>query len=295
MLEGNRRILIAIGFGGIIACIIGIVTWPNTRDLDQFVYSDAQNQEFRPGGSECEPKAIASIRDSGARAIKADDCAQSAEDYRQNTSDLVQQTRAANAAEAQAAIANQSIWMAWFQTLGGFITLCAAVAAAVYARDAAKEGRNSATTARDHYEAMRKIEAPVIDLKFRESPTFFIENEKLHLKFGINIVNIGRSSAWISAVHIESQKKKYFTFFVDPGKEASPSITEIILIEDSDIIGYVEYSMPLELGLRRTFKIETVVNANPWKCEAILRPAALLRKDDERYNNPFQKNELPSS
>lgn len=64
-----------------------------------------------------------------------------------DANDLIQQTRAADAARAQVEIASQGLWTTWFQTIGGLITLAAAIGAAAYARDAAKHGKTSAEAA----------------------------------------------------------------------------------------------------------------------------------------------------
>ncbi|MFL6760373.1 MAG: hypothetical protein ACJ8FR_10440 [Sphingomonas sp.] len=92
---------------------------------------------------------MASIRNSRKRARDAQACEKEAEEYRLQTNDLVQQSRAANAAQAQAEIASQSLWTGFLQTLGGMLTLVAAVGAAFYAREAARETRRQANLAEE--------------------------------------------------------------------------------------------------------------------------------------------------
>lgn len=164
MSKGNRRVLTAIGLVAFVAFTIAWATFPDAPKLDQLDYGEPRNRNYSPGGSECQPANLASIRDGQVRLDRAEDCQKQAEEYRQSSDDLVQQTRAANAAEAQANIASQGLWTAWFQTIGGFITLAAAIAAAIFARDAAKEGKRSADEAE----------------RSRES---YIEGERAHLKF----------------------------------------------------------------------------------------------------------------
>lgn len=164
MSRGNRGILTALGLVLLFALAIAWRTYPLIPTLERFHYDDPRNAHYRPGGSECEPTALAALRDAKVRLNRTQDCQKQAEEYRQRSDDLVQQTRAANAADAQARVAVQGLWTSWFQTTGGFLTLAAAVAAAVYARDAAKEGKRTA----DEAESARKS---------------FIETERGHLEF----------------------------------------------------------------------------------------------------------------
>ena len=131
MSRGNWRILIAIGLVAIIAAVIGAATWPRVPTLERYSYERPDAEGYRPGGRNCEPSTLATIRDGRQRLSQAEACQEMAEAYRHDRDDLVQQTRAADAAEAQAQIASQGLWTAWFQTVGGFITLAAAIAAGV--------------------------------------------------------------------------------------------------------------------------------------------------------------------
>lgn len=159
MSDGNRLLFTALGIIALIALGIGWFTWPSTPTLADYGEANPRNGQYTPGGSQCEPTTLAAIVDRRERLRKADACAKEAEDYRQNAADLIQQTRAADAAQSQADIASQQLWAGWFQTLGGFLTLCAAVAAAIYARDAAKEGKRSADLQNDELTETRKVTA----------------------------------------------------------------------------------------------------------------------------------------
>ena len=154
MLSSNRRLLVALGLVASIAIIIAVLTWPSIPSLQTYSYETARSKDYDPNSGQCEPSALAAIRDRRQAARDADACQQKAEEYRVQTNDLIQQTRAADAANAQANIASQGLWTAWFQTIGGFITLAAAIAAAVYARDAAAETRKANIIA----DALREIE-----------------------------------------------------------------------------------------------------------------------------------------
>jgi hypothetical protein len=112
-------------------------TWPTLPTLPTYQYEAAGDGSYRPGGAACEPNAIAYTFNLAEAAAKRDACAKEAEEHRLSAGDLVQQMRAADAAAAQVALSAQALWMTFFQTVGGFLTLVAATAAAVYARSAA--------------------------------------------------------------------------------------------------------------------------------------------------------------
>lgn len=148
-----------IGGAILIAFAIALFTWPTVPKLTDYGEANPRNRDYTAGGSECQPASLATISDWKERIRRTDACAKEAEDYRQNTDDLIQQTRAADAAQAQADIASQQLWAGWFQTIGGFLTLCAAVAAAIYAREAANEGKRSADLADAELTETRKLTA----------------------------------------------------------------------------------------------------------------------------------------
>jgi hypothetical protein len=141
MFTGNRRITVTIGLIALIASAIGWLTFPTTPSPERLEYGNPRNEQHHPGGRQCEPSALRAITGAKVRLDATERCQKEAEEYRQNTDDLVQQTRAASAAVAQAEIAGQVLWMGWLQTLGGLLTLAAAVGAAIYARDAAQHTR----------------------------------------------------------------------------------------------------------------------------------------------------------
>lgn len=147
MLGGNRLLFTSLGLVTAITFVIGWVTFPSVSPVTQFQYDRPRNENYRPGGANCEPSALAKIAYAKVRLRQAENCQKETEEYRQSSDDLIQQTRAANAAQAQADIASQQLWSGWLQTLGGFLTLAAATGAAIYARDAAKEGKRSADEA----------------------------------------------------------------------------------------------------------------------------------------------------
>lgn len=132
----HRLEVITFGLIMIIAFAASWLTWPISPEVKVYGEEQPRNTRYRPGGTACEPADLNKLGRE-ARIREADACRKVAEEYRQSTNDLIQQTRAANAAQAQADIASQALWMLWVQTIAGFVTLVAVIYAAVYARRAA--------------------------------------------------------------------------------------------------------------------------------------------------------------
>lgn len=265
MLERNRNLIVAFGVVAVVATFIGVWTWPIPPQLAAYGEENPRSGEYRPGGHECEPAALAAVRNVGERASKADACQKEAEQYRLNTNDLIQQTRAANAAQAQANIAAQGLWTGWLQTLGGFLTLTAAVAAAIYARDAAKESKRSA----DEAESSRKsfIEGERAHLAFADAYTKELDGGRVKLSFLFK--NTGKSHAEIIGMAVEAVDGEVWpdsplTFMrglqvkvaaAGEGAVAHEMFVPVRL--PALIIGYVQYDT-LTLPDRKTFFAATI-------------------------------------
>ena len=159
MLRRNWLLLAALVVLAGITVAIGVVTWPLQSALKSYGEADPRNDRYAAGGEQCQPKVLSAIGDRIERAGRATACAKEAEEYRQKTNDLIQQTRAADAAQSQTEIASQQLWTGWLQTLGGFLTLAAAVGAAVYARDAASHTRDANNIAREAQRAWVSLKA----------------------------------------------------------------------------------------------------------------------------------------
>jgi hypothetical protein len=152
MSEGYRGVLATIGITLLVTVALAAITWPSPPVLRTYNYEHPRAGGYAAGGHECDPFGLPFIPHDGEALRKRDDCAKEAEEQRINTNDLIQQTRAADAAVAQADLAAQAIWLTFFQTLGGFLTLVAAGVAAYFAREAAehtKRGADEAKTAND--------------------------------------------------------------------------------------------------------------------------------------------------
>ena len=145
--KDNLKPLGVIVLGIAASIYLGLTLKPEKPNLPRYEPFDSQNGSYQPSASQCSPAALLAIRDVRKRAAKSDDCADKAEDYRLKADDLIQQSRAADAAQVQAILAYDQAWVALWATLGGLWTLIAAGLAAAYARDAAREGWRSANAA----------------------------------------------------------------------------------------------------------------------------------------------------
>lgn len=126
---------------GVIAALLWAGLRPREPDLPAYQYGERASADYQPGGAGCQPRQLASLADKGKAASERKRCADATEQHRLQREDLIQQTRAADAAQAQAATNYDLARMALWGTIGGFLTLIAASLAAVYAREAAIEAR----------------------------------------------------------------------------------------------------------------------------------------------------------
>lgn len=111
---------------------------PRQPHFPAYEYGKPTSADYQAGGRGCEPSVLASIRDNGQAARERKRCAEAAEEHRLKREDLVQQTRAADAAQAQATLNFDLARMALWGTIGGFLTLIAAGVAAYFAREASR-------------------------------------------------------------------------------------------------------------------------------------------------------------
>lgn len=145
-------------------CIAVGVSWavlPRKAELSIYSYEAPRPEAgARPNG-DCLPEILARIKDPVLKTQRLAKCDEAQEAYRLQTNDLIQQTRAADAAQAQSGLAYQGLWLGLVQAIGGIATLFAAIAAAAYARQAAWETRRSANAAIDtlvHARQMSQLE-----------------------------------------------------------------------------------------------------------------------------------------
>lgn len=194
MAKNKSYLKLSIGCVAFIASIIAIITWPRVPTLEPYTDQGARAEQIRPVSLACSPVTIAAIRDGRERTSRADACAEKVEEHRLSTNDLIQQTRAADAAGAQAIIAGQGLWTAWFQTIGSFITLAAAIGAAIYARAAALETKRSADAADESLRYFVDIErARIVAEPIGATP--YADHI---IMANLQLSNIGRSTAAIA-------------------------------------------------------------------------------------------------
>ncbi|MCV0395895.1 MAG: hypothetical protein K5872_06515 [Rhizobiaceae bacterium] len=234
MPKGRRNTAIAIGLILASALAIGWFTFPVLPTLESFESGEPRNRDYRPGGRNCHPSVLALTPNAQVRLHQTENCEEKAEIYRQNTSDLIQQTRSANAAEAQADIASQQLWFGWFQTLGGLLTLAAAAAAAIYAREAARWTRESVNHTKTlvEFQSGAKIVIRSIRIQVARSKG----NADFHWSITITIANEGSEVArnfafdWILRDKIAGFGDVGFSPWEGPNTERTkPPIPESIL------------------------------------------------------------------
>lgn len=133
------RIQILAAFGLALLALSGFLTWglyPEQPEISGEIGYQENREAYYPGGRDCQPTEINRLI-GGKRTERAIACDEKAENHRLQSNDLIQQRRAAQAAEASAISAYyQARIAAWGLLLGG-ITMGAAIAAAFYARSAA--------------------------------------------------------------------------------------------------------------------------------------------------------------
>jgi len=159
--------------------------------MPRYEHAERGNPNYQPGGRRCQPPILAAIRDRREAASERERCAKEAEDHTLQSHDLIQQTRAADAAQAQAHLSYEMVWMGVYGTIGGFLTLLAAAAAAFYARDAARAGNKSLEHSK---EASDRELRPWLELKF--SPDWFRASaEVATISYDLKVTNIGKTPA----------------------------------------------------------------------------------------------------
>lgn len=129
----------------------GVLWWalrPSNPSLPTYQQTEKYDTAYRPGGSKCDPTQLRGL--SGAEAIsETNRCRESAEQHRLQSSDLIQQTRAADAATSGALLSYNQTLIALAGTIVGFFTLIAAVLAALYAKKAAEAAERGISHSRD--------------------------------------------------------------------------------------------------------------------------------------------------
>jgi hypothetical protein len=205
MLRGYRCIIVAVA--GLI--LIGANPAPQTSGQGKQANS-TQTVSAKPQGADpASPKQeVAQRPDPGCN------------DRRDNRdSDLCAQWKAADAAYDAARAGESQVLIGWIGLVLGFITMGAAIAAAVYAKSAAG-------SARDGYHAFVNAEDAQLELKIIEAAPEIDDNTQYSLA-GF-ITNVRRGAAWIEKMVIKDGNTVWIERFIMNGdKVAFPDIWKV--------------------------------------------------------------------
>jgi len=161
MPKGYRREILAtfifIVMGFCLGPAIAWVLWPGSPELPTYGWEETAYSNYEPGGAGCQPSQLDRLPTNRERLRKREACEDSAEQYRIQTNDLKQQTRAADAAAASVWIAEWQSKATVFGLIVGFYTLAAAVAAAIFAKRASDETKRGADAAERAIDDSRSI------------------------------------------------------------------------------------------------------------------------------------------
>ncbi|MCC4256724.1 MULTISPECIES: hypothetical protein [Sphingobium] len=143
MFGSNRRDIAAICGIVFTAGLLALLLYPEQPNLAGNAGYQGQAADYRAGGYDCQPQAIDALprRKREERAVS---CKEAEEEHRLKTDDLIQQRRAAQAAEASSILTYQQTVIGALGLAFGFVTMVAAIGAAIYARYAANETRRGA-------------------------------------------------------------------------------------------------------------------------------------------------------
>lgn len=171
--------------------VVGILCWPSVPTIPTRPFDDAQKATVLIENPEC---AVTGKRSPSLFVSKKTkfECAKALEEHRLAVNDLIQQTRAADAATAQSDLAGQAAWLAFVQAMGGFVTLVAAGAAAFYARQAARAAEDTfdlAQTTSNH------IDRPWLAIGLTVSDDLTVKNGETTFKVDASVENIGNRVA----------------------------------------------------------------------------------------------------
>lgn len=190
-LKRNWGLVAALLAAAIVTPSLWFQLQPREPDLPAYEYVERHAYGYYPGGRSCQPEVLTTIRDGRKAAAERERCSEEAENHRLQSEDLIQQARAANAAEAEARTSYELAWMGLYGTIGGFLTLIAAGGAALYAREAARAANKSLAHNRVTSQAELR---PWLELEV--AAEIFALNEKQgSLEYRLKVTNIGKTPA----------------------------------------------------------------------------------------------------
>ena len=146
---GDWRILVPIGLAALLACGgLFWALWPEQPYLTGDAGYEEQDLGYYPGGTACYPSEVSRLP-WRERVEQSERCQDAQEQHRLAANDLMQQRRAANAAEATAVLAYDQTRIAIWALIFAVCTLAAALLAAIYARMAAIAARTAVVATRE--------------------------------------------------------------------------------------------------------------------------------------------------
>ena len=286
MLRGNRGFIVAV-IGCLIAALaLYVVLKPAEPRLPRYQQSQAGKSHYHPGGSRCEPTVLAKLPIAKA-ARERDACEEAAEQHRLNGDDLIQQTRAADAASEGVVLNYTQTILALTGVIFGLFTLVAAAAAAWFAKRAADAAHNSLMQSRHESRAWVSLSVePIRIARVGESLRFFYrvnaENKGGIVATNINLIhmivhrteNIGDTIA--ETVSRWESRRESRAAVILPGETQSASAWDFCKrsafglgdeagIIDAVVLVYAMYNVGAENEpryTRRTFKLSTFCDPN---------------------------------
>lgn len=138
--------------GAVLCGGLAVMLQPREPELPAYDRLQTKAGDYYPGGTSCKPAEIDRLP-VGDRQGKRDACAEEREEHRLIEDDLRQQTRSADAAQAMPALGYHQSLVLLYGLVFGVATLMAAILAAKFARDAAKETKRAADIAESAFEA----------------------------------------------------------------------------------------------------------------------------------------------
>ena len=228
MPRGNWRIIVAV-----VGFVIGVffvgttlawVLWPGAPDLPDYGWHDTATSDYQPGGSRCSPANINRLGTHSESSGERQACEDAAEQHRLQANDLIQQTRAADAA-------SQGVWVAYWQSkatvfglIVGFFTLAAAAAAAYFAKLAADETKRSANSAIDALShAKETAERELRAYLFPEDAKIVLSegNQSSLCSVSLSMRNSGQTPARLIFYRISARFRSPKTVVLIPGDNTS--------------------------------------------------------------------------
>lgn len=177
------------------AALLGWSLYPKQPNISGNSGYQEEHPGYIAGGAGCQPGEIDRLVEGRERARKAIACQEAEEQHRLQANDLVQQRRAADAADAVTILTYQQTRIAAWGVGLGFLTMAAAVAAALYAKKAAEQAERSA-------QAFIETERGVLHAVHGEVGNSNRTGESI---VQIHFANRGRASARVVEIGIDGE------------------------------------------------------------------------------------------